>query len=72
MPEMNGSSTPVTSEPFWIGMTIDIIRRNQPAPAICAASSGSLPSWVMAEIPAREAYGIWSAISASTRMVTVP
>ncbi|MNY63934.1 hypothetical protein D3C86_2009650 [compost metagenome] len=55
MPEMNGSSTPVTREPFWIGMTIDIIRRNQPAPAICAASSGSLPSWVMAEIPAREA-----------------
>ncbi|MOA64445.1 hypothetical protein D3C78_1905010 [compost metagenome] len=55
MPEMKGRRTPVTSDPFWIGMTIETMRRNQPAPAICAASSGSFPSCVMAEIPAREA-----------------
>ncbi|MCY1549612.1 hypothetical protein D9M68_857880 [compost metagenome] len=55
IPEMNGSSTPVTSDPFWIGMTTVIMRRSQPAPAIWAASSGSLPSCIIAEIPAREA-----------------
>ena len=37
------------------GTTIERMRRSQPAPATWAASSGSLPSCVMAAMPAREA-----------------
>ena len=61
-PAMNGKSTPIARERFWMGRMIVTMRRNQPAPATCAASSGSGPSCIIDEMPAREANGICSAI----------
>ncbi len=60
MPEMNDMSMPVATALFCTGSTIVRKRWNHRAPAMRAASSGSGPSCIIAEIPAREANGICS------------
>lgn len=71
-PEMNGSTTPVTRAPRWMGMTTLRMRVNQPAPVTCAASSGSGPSCIMALMPDREEYGRWVTASTMTSRVIEP